>query len=197
MPSEEPDDTSVSDPDSHDNSLASADADPEPDPDESDTAPEPGSDPAEAATSSDAADTPEDGGDPLATDEKYCHNCGVPIKAAAAVCPECGARQDRPDATPGESTAAATIQEKDPLLAGILSFLIPGAGQLYNEQIGRAIALFLGVIIGDVILFVVGSVLLVVLVGVVFYLLIPVIHVLVAYDAYSQAQKINSGVVTP
>lgn len=135
----------------------------------------------------------------LASDEVYCTSCGEPIKAAAEVCPNCGVRQtgagSEADSTPGEELAPA--EQKEPILAGILSFIIPGAGQLYNGQVGRAIAAFLGVIIGDVILFTVGSLLLVILVGVVFFLLVPVIHVLVAYDAYNQAGKINRGEVVP
>lgn len=107
-------------------------------------------------------------------DEAYCSSCGSVIKKEAEICPECGVRQ--------ESTSPS--QEKNPVLAAILSFLIPGAGQIYNGQIARG-AIFL-------VVFFINILLAFVLIGVLTQLITVVIAV---YDAYNQAEKINAGEV--
>ncbi|WP_380681379.1 zinc ribbon domain-containing protein [Salinigranum sp. GCM10025319] len=136
-----------------------------------------GSGAAEADASSSA---PEKG-----LDEVYCQSCGEPIKAEAEVCPHCGVRQ-----------SGSSSEEKSSAVSFIASLIIPGAGQAYNGQIGRAIAMFFGAIVADMILVIVGTLLSVILIGVFFFLLIPVVHVAIAYDAYNQAEKINRGEVT-
>ena len=44
-------------------------------------------------------------------------------------------------------TAPHTGRPKDPALAGVLSFLLVGAGQLYNGQPGKAIGMFVSCIL--------------------------------------------------
>lgn len=147
---------------------------------------------ADAAVSSVEADedetnesegSPDDGGavtgdsddkPPKGADEVYCSSCGAVIKEQAEVCPECGVRQQ----------SASAAQEKNPILAAVLSFIIPGAGQIYNGQIARG-AVFL-------VVFFINILLAFVLIGVFTQLITVVIAV---YDAYNQAQKINAGEV--
>ncbi|MFW5903340.1 MAG: hypothetical protein ACOCS7_01230, partial [Halolamina sp.] len=68
---------------------------------------------------------------------------------------------------------------------------------VYNEQVGRGIAAFIGAFIADTILILLGALLIWILVGALFFLLVPVVHLAIAYDAYNQAQLINSGEVVP
>ena len=111
---------------------------------------------------------------PKGADEVYCSSCGAVIKEQAEVCPECGVRQQ----------SASSTEEKNPVLAAVLSFIIPGAGQIYNGQIARG-AVFL-------VVFFINILLAFVLIGVFTQLITVVIAV---YDAYNQAQKINAGEV--
>ena len=147
--------------------------------------------PAEAEVEDAAAavdETPADEKPQKGPDEVFCTSCGEPIKKQAEVCPHCGVRQEQD---------AGSVSEKDPLIAGLASLIFPGAGQLYNGQAARSIAACLGVVIADTILIGLGAVLIWVFIGVLFFLLIPLVHLVVAYDAYDQAQKINSGKVVP
>lgn len=118
----------------------------------------------------------------------FCRECGERISATAPTCPNCGAPQE------GKSGAK---KEKDPGIAALASLIVPGAGQLYNGQFVRGAIAFVGVGVVDVILVLVALVLSLILIGPLFLLLIPVVHILVAYDAYDQAGKINRGEVDP
>ena len=69
---------------------------------------------------------------PLGADEAYCWSCGLAIKSAAEICPECGVRQRPPP---------STGQEKSPGLAALASAVWTGAGQIYNGEVGKGIAL--------------------------------------------------------
>lgn len=71
-------------------------------------------------------------------------------------------------------------KEKDPGIAAVLSFLITGAGQLYNGQVGKAILLFVVQIVNFFLLFL--------LIG---FLLLPAVWLFGIYDAYTQAKQIN------
>lgn len=74
------------------------------------------------------------------------------------------------------------MDEKSPILAGILSLFIPGLGQIYNGQVGKG---FLCIVLA-VILFI----LIFLLIGLFLY---PIWIILCAYDAYKTAQIINEG----
>jgi TM2 domain-containing membrane protein YozV len=119
----------------------------------------------------------------------YCRQCGERIAPTAETCPNCGAPQD--------AEPSGRSGDKDPGIAAIASLIVPGAGQLYNGQFVRGAAAFVGVGVADVALVLIALVFSLILVGPLFLLLIPVVHVLVAYDAYDQAQKINRGEVDP
>ncbi|MCD1295232.1 hypothetical protein CUJ83_09500 [Methanocella sp. CWC-04] len=83
----------------------------------------------------------------------------------------------------------AGIKIKEPLLALILSFFLPGLGQIYNGQIKKGIIAIIGyavVIFAMIVLsfFIIGI------------CLIPVIFIVWLwgmYDAYTTANKINRG----
>lgn len=119
-----------------------------------------------------------------AGDVRYCRSCGNEIKREAELCPECGVRQED-DSTSG-------VSEKDPGIAAVLSFLIPGVGQLYNEQIARGVI----VLVAYAAFWLLTIVLMFVLVGFLMLFAAPLFHVIAAWDAYDQASKINTGAVT-
>lgn len=115
-------------------------------------------------------------------DEQYCSSCGEAIKKEAEICPHCGVR----------ASGGSGSGEKEPGIAAVISLIIPGGGQLYNEQITRG-ALILG---GYIAFWMVTLVLMFVLIGFLLMLFSPIFHLFAAWDAYSQAKKINSGEVT-
>ncbi len=71
-----------------------------------------------------------------------------------------------------------TVNQKNPLLAAIASFFVPGLGQVYNgEGFLKGFLYMIGVFIGAILFFIPG--LLIALYGI--------------YNAYTVAQKINAG----
>ena len=106
---------------------------------------------------------------------KFCSNCGAEIDKEAEICPKCGVRVKLP----------IRAEIKSAGLAAVLSFVIPGLGQIYNGQIGWGILL--------VILASIFGLLSIVLIGLPFYLILWVYSI---YDAYRTAQKINAGQIT-
>lgn len=90
---------------------------------------------------------------------KYCTRCGEKIDVLAEICPKCGVRQAFPDSVKKE--------KKEPWLAALASFLVPGLGQLYtNQSFGKAALIFCTSI-----------------------LILPYIYGI--YDAYKKAQEMN------
>jgi TM2 domain-containing membrane protein YozV len=72
------------------------------------------------------------------------------------------------------------VKTKSEGLAAVLSFLIPGLGQIYNGEIGKGI----------------GILVLAIILGILFFLLVTMLILLILwiwniYDAYSTAQQIN------
>jgi len=80
--------------------------------------------------------------------EQYCVHCEAVFDADHGTCPDCG------HPYPGETDPPASTR-KNPAFAGVLSALVPGAGQLYNEQFGRGLAAFFGTVflVGTIALF--------------------------------------------
>lgn len=111
------------------------------------------------------------GKQPLGADEAYCWSCGLPIKSAAEICPECGVRQRPPP---------STGQEKSPGLAALASAVWTGAGQLYNGEVGKGIALMVLMFFSVLAMFV--------LVGIV---TTPLIWGYSIYDAHRTAKQHN------
>ena len=104
----------------------------------------------------------------------YCRNCGSQIDAEAEICPKCGVRQKNPP-----------VENKNPLFALILSFIIPGLGQIYNGQNRKGILLIVSIIV--------SIVLWMILIG---FILTILVWLYGLYDAYNTAELINKGEFT-
>lgn len=100
----------------------------------------------------------------------FCRHCGERIAAGAERCPHCGVRV-RPAG-----------DEKNPGLAALASFVVPGAGQVYNGQLGKGIALAVGAALSiPLMVFVVG------------FVTFGAIWIYGVYNAYTTAERINAG----
>lgn len=111
----------------------------------------------------------------------YCAECGSPASPEAPYCPKCGhpLQAPPPNEQPGAQqpapapvvnvtvtqaqtqTVAQGVAGKrwSPLLAGILSFIIPGLGQLYKRQPINGVVWFLAVGVGYVLFIIPGLIL--------------------------------------
>jgi TM2 domain-containing membrane protein YozV len=108
--------------------------------------------------------------------EVFCRDCGAVIDAEAEICPECGVRQRDPPQSSLDRTLEAVAEGGNPFVAGALSALVPGLGQLYNRELKRGITfLIAGVVAGFSVIVVVGIV------------LYPLVWVYAIYDAYKRA----------
>lgn len=95
----------------------------------------------------------------IMVETKFCTNCGEKIDIKAEICPKCGVRQ--------AVTGSVKKERKEPWLAALASFFIPGLGQLYTDQsFGKAALIFCTSI-----------------------LILPWIYGI--YDAYKKAQEMN------
>jgi TM2 domain-containing membrane protein YozV len=97
---------------------------------------------------------------------RYCSACGARIPNSAVHCPNCGT-----------SSVFLEPTHKDPAVAAILSFFVPGLGQVYNGDMGRGLLFFFGCAIGYLLLIIPGV----------------LVFVFCIYDAYDTAKKINIG----
>ena len=97
----------------------------------------------------------------------FCSHCGKKISSQAEICPKCGVRQKY-------------TEVKNAGVAAILSFILPGIGQIYNGQIGKGV-LFL---FFEFIFFSLSFI----LIGIPFLL---VLWAYAIYDAYTTAEKMN------
>jgi TM2 domain-containing membrane protein YozV len=88
-----------------------------------------------------------------------CPYCGEMILASAKKCKHCGEFLDA-GAHPVQPVMMATVQrEWSPGIAALLSFLIPGAGQLYKGSIISGLLWFVAVSIGYLALIIPGLIL--------------------------------------
>lgn len=78
----------------------------------------------------------------------YCSKCGYGSVPSQAFCAKCGSPLVSAENTHSHVTVVVQESRWNPTLAGILSFLIPGLGQLYKGQIAYAIVWFLVVTVG-------------------------------------------------
>ena len=78
----------------------------------------------------------------------FCPVCGKPVDRASRFCNNCGARLDTIGPA-GKTGSAQTAHEmKSPILAVLCSFFLPGLGQVYDGEMERGIAIFLGTLVG-------------------------------------------------
>lgn len=75
-------------------------------------------------------------------DSQFCVNCGKSL--SVVVPPDEGIRGPRPP-----STARRYAQGKDPILAAILSFILPGIaiGQFYNGDVRKGLVMLVGTLV--------------------------------------------------
>ncbi|MDO5861998.1 MAG: zinc-ribbon domain-containing protein [Thermoplasmata archaeon] len=74
----------------------------------------------------------------------YCTNCGREMPDGAKFCPECGSSATGGGEAPTSTATALMVNKKSDGLAVILSFIIPGLGQLYLGKIDRGLAMLVG-----------------------------------------------------
>jgi TM2 domain-containing membrane protein YozV len=77
----------------------------------------------------------------------YCSNCGNLVKEGARFCNRCGAVLSGGSPPYYGQRASVTStwypERKDPLIAVILSFLMPGVGQMYVGRMARGLIVLL------------------------------------------------------
>ena len=106
---------------------------------------------------------------------KFCSNCGKKIDAKAEICPKCGVRVSG-------RRERAHKEIKSSGLAAILSFFIPGLGQIYNGQIGKGLLMIVALFVCFILIFV--------LIGI---FLLMILWLYGIFDAYDTAKRINRG----
>lgn len=82
----------------------------------------------------------------------FCQNCGAALAEGARFCASCG--REQPGVVAAAVAAPAAIPEKYGM-AALLSFFLPGLGQVVKGQILKAILIWLGTIVFIVLSFVV------------------------------------------
>ena len=136
-----------------------------------------------------------------------CSNCGKFVCSSCAVdykgkvtCKSCVEKMtSAPVAATASAGTAPVAGKKEPILSAILSFFIPGLGQIYNGQMKKGIVLIVGYIVLWIAMFVVYFVGALVTMGVGAFCCMPIfivpliLWVYGMYDAYKVANAINKG----
>jgi len=107
-----------------------------------------------------------------------CPHCGKESdEESPRFCSGCGARMD--GSTPAGYPGYVTLprDQKNPLIAGVCSSVLPGLGQIYNGETAKGVVVFILALAGLAILLIPGLI-------VWFYGM---------YNAYSVAGKMNTG----
>ena len=110
---------------------------------------------------------------PPITATGFCPTCGTSFPPGISKnCPTCGVNLVMPQ-------KFINSEIKNPGIAALCSFVIPGLGQVYNGEVGKAIAVLIGTLVGALFFIVPGV----------------VVWIFGMYDAYSTAGKMTKGVV--
>ncbi|HEU0055536.1 MAG TPA: zinc-ribbon domain-containing protein [Longimicrobium sp.] len=90
----------------------------------------------------------------------YCRECGKQVSSEAQACPHCGVPYPTGVALmPPPPPAYLVPPAHNPALAGVLSFLWPGLGQIYKGQVGAGFGWMLATACGYVALIIPGLIL--------------------------------------
>jgi len=118
----------------------------------------------------------------------YCTNCGNTIEENVSFCPDCGKSTKFKDgfAKKVETEAEKFMENKDPFIAAILSFIFPGLGQLYNGDFKKGLLLQTAYLISLALGGIFYSFFLIFLIAI-------VVLIFAVYDAYTEAEKVKSG----
>lgn len=103
---------------------------------------------------------------------KFCQNCGKKIDVNAEICPHCGVRVAN----------FRSSEEKNVLLAAILSFLFPGLGHLYLGLTKKGISF--------IIAYIVSGILALILIGLI---LMIIVWLWALIDSIKSTESINRG----
>lgn len=103
---------------------------------------------------------------------KFCQSCGKKININAEICPHCGVRV----------AGVAPAEEKNVVLAAILSFLFPGLGHLYNGLTRKGVSF--------IIAYIISAIFVVILIG---FVLMLIVWIWALIDAIKTTEAINKG----
>jgi TM2 domain-containing membrane protein YozV len=106
-------------------------------------------------------------------DSRYCPNCGSPQEALVPATSQPGAASSR--------QIVFVQSTRNPGVAAVLSFFVPGLGQVYNGQIGKGIALM--------VVYAVSLALIAALVGIV---TTPILCIWSMFGARNTATRLNA-----
>ncbi len=124
---------------------------------------------------------------------KFCTVCGEPItNPNAIICTKCGASLKGGAAARGGAAGG----EMDPILATVISLIIPGLGLYFvwpEDKKTMAILIAVVLLAADAAVVVFGIILTMVLIGLCCFFLVPVIHLGAAVYTYNEAMKATGG----
>ncbi len=104
---------------------------------------------------------------------KFCQSCGKKIDINAEICPYCGVRV---------ANIRQSSDEKNVLLAAILSFLFPGLGHLYLGLNKKGISFIVAYIVSAILVFLVIG-----------FVLIVIVWLWALIDSIKSTESINNG----
>ncbi|MDO5848418.1 MAG: zinc ribbon domain-containing protein [Methanobrevibacter sp.] len=106
-----------------------------------------------------------------------CSSCGSSVDSSAKFCDMCGADLD-------ENKEVIVVEKVNPIKSAIFSAIVPGIGQVYNNQPKKGLIIFVIWIIGVIlILFIVG------------WIIVVIMWLYSIYDAFTSAKKLNEGIL--
>ena len=110
----------------------------------------------------------------------FCNRCGNALAPASQFCSKCGAAQQVTGGAGASPTVLVVKTEKSPALAVLLSFLLPGLGQIYNDEAQKGVYFIIAVVV--------SSLAIIIVIGL---LTTPVIWIWSMVDAYKVADRKN------
>jgi TM2 domain-containing membrane protein YozV len=85
----------------------------------------------------------------------YCRECGNQVSSEAPTCPHCGVPRPvilpavvQPELYYRHPVSIAPRKEHDTTVAALLSFFMPGVGQMYKGDVGLGVGFLVGTFVG-------------------------------------------------